>query len=52
MKDWAAHLAAMQRNKIQHQANAQQIWVKAYRAAPTHINAFNRALKDYDPPSC
>jgi hypothetical protein len=52
MKDWAAHLAAMQRNKIQHLANAQQTWVKAYRAAPTNINAFNRALKDYDPPSC
>ena len=42
MRDWASHLAAMQRDKNEHVANAQAIWVKAYRAAPTNINAFNR----------
>jgi hypothetical protein len=52
MRDWASHLAAMQRDKIQHVANAQGIWVKAYRAAPTNINAFNRAVVAYDPPKC
>jgi hypothetical protein len=52
MRDWASHLAAMQRDKTQHVANAQAIWVKAYRAAPTNINAFNRAVAAYDPPKC
>jgi hypothetical protein len=52
MRDWASHLAAMQRDKIQHVANAQEIWVKAYRAAPTNINGFNRAVASYDPPKC
>jgi hypothetical protein len=52
MHDWASHLAAMQRDKNEHVANAQAIWVKAYRAAPTNINAFNRAVAKYDPPKC
>jgi hypothetical protein len=52
MKDWAAHIADMQRSAEHQLPNAQQLWVKAYRAAPTNINAFNRALKDYNPPTC
>jgi hypothetical protein len=52
MRDWASHLAAMQRDKNEHVANAQAIWVKAYRAAPTNINGFNRAVASYDPPKC
>jgi hypothetical protein len=52
MRDWASHLAAMQRDKTQHVANAQDIWVRTYRAAPTNINAFNRAVAGYDPPEC
>ena len=52
MKDWAAHLAAMQRNKLYHLPNAQEIWLKAYRAAPKNINAFDHAIDKYDPPKC
>ena len=52
MRDWASHLAAMQRDKNEHVANAQVIWVKAYRAAPTNINAFKSAVAAYDPPKC
>jgi hypothetical protein len=52
MRDWASHLAFMQRNKTVHVANAQLLWVKAYRAAPTNINAFKRAVAAYDPPKC
>jgi hypothetical protein len=52
MRDWASHLAAMQRDKNEHVTNAQAIWVKAYRAAPRNINAFNRAVAAYDPPKC
>jgi hypothetical protein len=52
MRDWASHLAAMQRERIVHSENAQEIWVKAYRAAPRNINAFNDAVAAYDPPKC
>jgi hypothetical protein len=52
MRDWASHLAFMLRNKTVHVSNAQTLWVKAYRAAPTNINAFNRAVAAYDPPKC
>ncbi len=52
MADWASHLADMQRNKVQHLSNAQSIWVRAYRAAPTNINGFKEAIDNYDPPSC
>jgi hypothetical protein len=52
MRDWASHLAAMQRDKKEHVANAQANWVKAYRAAPRNINAFKRAVAAYDPPKC
>jgi hypothetical protein len=52
MRDWASHLAAMQRDKNEHVANAQLIWVKAYRAAPVNINAFNSAVTAYQPPKC
>jgi hypothetical protein len=52
MRDWASHLAFMQRNKNEHLANAQAVWVKTYRAAPTNINAFKSAVAAYDPPKC
>jgi hypothetical protein len=52
MKDWASHLAAMQRNKQGHVSDPQGVWVRAYRAAPKNINGFEKALDDYDPPSC
>lgn len=52
MKDWASHLAAMQRNKTGHVNDPQGVWLRAYRAAPTNINAFDKAMDDYDPPNC
>ena len=52
MKDWASHLAAMQRNKMGHVTNPQREWIRAYRAAPTNINGFEKAIDNYDPPSC
>jgi len=52
MKDWAKHLADMQRNKVQHVANPQAVWLRTYRAAPKNINAFKEAIDNYDPPSC
>jgi hypothetical protein len=52
MKDWASHLAAMQRNKMGHVADPQGVWLRAYRAAPTNINGFEKAIDNYDPPTC
>jgi hypothetical protein len=52
MKDWASHLAAMQRNKMGHVSDPQGVWLRAYRAAPTNINAFHKAMDNYDPPNC
>jgi hypothetical protein len=52
MKDWASHLAAMQRNKAGHVNDPQGVWIRAYRAAPTNINRFEKAMDNYDPPSC
>jgi hypothetical protein len=52
MKDWASHLAAMQRNKMGHVSDPQGVWIRAYRAAPKNINAFKKAIDNYDPPSC
>ncbi len=52
MEDWASHLATMQRNKDGHVSDPQGEWIRAYRAAPTNINGFEKAIDNYDPPSC
>ena len=49
MKDWASHLAAMQRNKVGHVNDPQGVWIRAYRAAPTNINGFEKAMDNFDP---
>jgi len=52
MGDWKSHLAAMQRSREAHVANAQAIWIAAYRAAPKNINAYEKARRNFDAPSC
>jgi hypothetical protein len=52
MGDWKSHLADMQRSREVHVANAQQVWLAAYRAAPTDLKAYERARKDFDAPRC
>jgi hypothetical protein len=52
MKDWAKHLADMQRAKVEHVANPQAVWLATYDAAPKNINAFDEAIDNYDPPDC
>ena len=52
MADWKSHLAAMQRNAESHVRNAQGVWLKAWRAAPPHINAYKKAAADFDAPKC
>lgn len=52
MKDWKNHLADMQRSRQVHVQNAQVIWLKAYRAAPPHIKAYDKAVDRFDAPHC
>ena len=52
MSDWKSHLADMQRSREVHVANAQQVWIDAYRAAPRNIDAYEKARKDFDAPRC
>ncbi len=43
MADWKSHLAAMTRSRMHHMDDAEQIWVDAWRAAPPHIKAYEKA---------
>jgi hypothetical protein len=55
MKDWKNHQLFMQRNAVHKEgtpAEAQASWLKQYRAAPKNINAFKKAVKNFDAPSC
>ncbi len=52
MADWKSHLAAMQRSSEGHVANAQGVWLRAWRAAPPHINAYKQAAADFHAPNC
>jgi pyruvate/2-oxoglutarate dehydrogenase complex dihydrolipoamide acyltransferase (E2) component len=52
MGDWKSHLAAMQRSREVHVANAQQVWIDAYRAAPSNLEAYEKAREDFDAPRC
>jgi hypothetical protein len=52
MRDWESHLEAMQRSRAGHAHNAQHVWLKAWRAAPPNINAFDRAVGGYRAPTC
>jgi hypothetical protein len=45
MGDWKQHLADMQRSRVQHNSDAQQVWINAYKAAPPNINAYEKAAK-------
>ena len=52
MDDWKQHLADMQRSREVHVADAQQVWIEAYRAAPPNINAHNKAVRNFEAPRC
>jgi hypothetical protein len=52
MRDWSNHLADMQRSRETHVKNAQRVWIRAYRAAPENINAYEKAIGNFDAPRC
>ena len=52
MGDWKSHLADMRRSRMHHVDDAQGVWLRAYRAAPRHIKAYQQAIEDFDAPKC
>jgi hypothetical protein len=52
MDDWESHLAAMRRSRMGHVNDAQGVWIRAWRAAPPHIKAYEKAAKGFDAPPC
>jgi hypothetical protein len=53
MGDWSRHLDDMAASRRQHyRHNAQFGWIQTWRAAPPHLNAWQRALKEMSAPSC
>ena len=55
MADWKRHLDQMEHSRMNPSPNDQEEWLKAWRAAPTNINAFDKAMKkfeDEDTPRC
>jgi hypothetical protein len=52
MGDWKQHLADMQRSAVEHNNDAQEIWIEAYKAAPPNINAYNKAVREFKAPKC
>ena len=47
MGDWKQHLADMQRSAVEHNRNAQQVWINAYKAAPQNIDPYERAVRAF-----
>jgi len=52
MQDWESHLAAMRRSRMGHVHDAQGVWIRAWRAAPPHIEAYQDAAEEFDAPKC
>jgi len=52
MRDWQSHLSAMMHSRMEDVPDAEEVWLKAWRAAPPHIRAFQKAERKYDPPRC
>jgi len=52
MGDWKSHLADMRRSRTGHVHNAQEVWLKAWRAAPKNIEAYDRAADGFNAPRC
>ncbi len=52
MDDWESHLAAMMRSRMGQVHDAQGVWIRAWKAAPPHISAYHRAVRNFDAPAC
>jgi hypothetical protein len=54
MADWKSHLAQMEHSREHPQPDDQEVWLRTWKAAPPHIDAFERALERFhdDESSC
>jgi hypothetical protein len=52
MADWTKHLAEMRRSQHGKVHNPQKKWLKTWRAAPPHINAYKKAADRFSAPRC
>jgi hypothetical protein len=52
MADWSKHLGEMRRSMKSKIHNAQQTWLRTWRAAPPHIKAYQKAAKQFSAPDC
>jgi hypothetical protein len=52
MTDWTRHLVGMQQSKSGNVHDAQGIWLRVWRAAPPHLQAWDRARSAYRAPTC
>ncbi len=54
MADWKSHLEQMKQSDKHPGRDAQEAWLKAWQAAPPNINAFTKAVEDFedDAPRC
>ena len=54
MADWKAHLAKMERSAKDPQPDDQAVWLRDWRAAPPHLDAYAEAVQKFedDAPRC
>jgi len=52
MADWTKHLGEMRRSMKGKIHNPQKTWLRTWRAAPPHINAYEKAAKQFSAPDC
>ena len=52
MGDWHHHLMAMQASRQHYVHDAQFGWIRTWRAAPPHLNAWKDAVEGLDAPAC
>ena len=52
MTDWTRHLVGMQQSRSGQVHDAQGIWLRVWRAAPPHLDAWDRAQTAFRAPTC
>lgn len=52
MADWRNHLADMNRSEKGKIHNPLEKWLKTWRAAPTNITAYEKAVEKFSAPDC
>ena len=48
MGDWKQHLADMQRSRVQHNSDAQQVWLNAYKSSSPEHHPYEKASRKFE----